>query len=71
MTMKDADYYRALADQYGIPRGVSVPQIIERYGDLMHENRRLREWIDTVGRECPSYTTIDAFLATASAEDQA
>lgn len=26
------------------------------------ENGRLREWIDTVGRTCPSSTTIDTFL---------
>ena len=29
---------------------------------LADEIVRLREWIDTVGRTCPSYTTVDAAL---------
>lgn len=30
--------------------------------DARAEAERLREWIDTVGRGCPSHATIDAFL---------
>lgn len=34
----------------------------ERWRIAKAEVERLREWIDTVGRTCPSSTTIDTFL---------
>jgi hypothetical protein len=39
--------------------------------DAWAEVERLRRWIDTEGRNCPSYTTVDALLATGPGQEQA
>lgn len=44
------------------PEVVPYLDLWQQREDARAENRRLREWIDTVGRTCPSDTTCDKAL---------